>query len=116
MNSDILLMDEPFGAVDAKNRAILQDLLLKIWEGGQHRKTVIFVTHDIDEAILLSDRIIVMTAGPGTVKKEIDVPFKRPRERSLLVKTKEYANLRNQIVDLFYDDLVQKIGGEEVLL
>jgi len=116
MNPDILLMDEPFGAVDAKNRAILQDLLLKIWEDGQHRKTVIFVTHDIDEAILLSDRIIIMTAGPGTVKREMDVPFKRPRERTMIVKTREYTDLRNHILDLFYDDLVQKIGGEEVLL
>jgi len=116
MNPEILLMDEPFGAVDAKNRAILQDLLLKIWESGQHRKTVIFITHDIDEAILLSDRIIVMSAGPGSVKKELHVPFKRPRERTIMVKNKEYTDLRNQILDLFYDDLVQKIGGEEVII
>jgi len=65
MNPGILLMDEPFGALDAKNRVVLQELLLNLWDNGNERKTVILVTHDIDEAILLSDKIIVMTAGPG---------------------------------------------------
>ena len=67
MDTEILLMDEPFGAVDAKNRVILQELLLKLWEGdgNQKKKTVVFVTHDVDEAILLSDRIIMMKANPG---------------------------------------------------
>lgn len=116
MNPGILLMDEPFGAVDAKNRVVLQELLLKLWESGSQRKTVIFVTHDIDEAILLSDRIIVMSAGPGTVKREISVSFERPRDRSRLVRSNEYSELRNKLVSLFYDDLLQKIGGEEVVL
>jgi ABC-type nitrate/sulfonate/bicarbonate transport system, ATPase component len=116
MNPGILLMDEPFGAVDAKNRVILQELLLKLWEYGNEKKTVIFITHDIDEAILLSDRIIVMTAGPGTVKKEIHIDFERPRDRSRLIRTQEYTDLRNKLVNLFYDDLIQKIGGEEVVI
>jgi len=116
MNPGVLLMDEPFGAIDAKNRVVLQELLLKLWEGGSQKKTVIFITHDIDEAILLSDRIIVMTAGPGTVKKEIKVPFKRSRDRSSLVRSAEYSELRNKLISLFYDDLLQKIGGEEVVL
>ncbi len=81
MDTDILLMDEPFGAIDAKNRTVLQELLLELWEGDgtQEKKTVVFVTHDIDEAILLSDRIVMMSAGPGHVYREIPVPFDRPR-------------------------------------
>jgi NitT/TauT family transport system ATP-binding protein len=116
MNPSVLLMDEPFGAVDAKNRVILQEQLLNLWDNGSERKTVILVTHDIDEAILLSDRIIVMSASPGTVKKEITIDFKRPRDRSFLIRSEKYANLRNRLVNLFYDDLVEKIGGDEVVL
>lgn len=116
MNPGILLMDEPFGAVDAKNRVILQELLLNLWDNGNERKTVILVTHDIDEAILLSDRIIVMSAGPGTVKKEIPIDFERPRDRTSLIRSEKYTNLRNKLVNLFYDELIEKIGGDEVVL
>lgn len=118
MDTDILLMDEPFGAIDAKNRTILQELLLKLWEGDgtQEKKTVVFVTHDIDEAILLSDRIIMMSASPGRVYKEIVVPFQRPRNRAELVQTKEYGKFRNELLSLFYSDIVGKIGGNEVVL
>lgn len=118
MDTDILLMDEPFGAIDAKNRTILQELLLKLWEGDgtQEKKTVVFVTHDIDEAILLSDRIIMMSASPGRVYKEITVPFQRPRNRAELVQTKEYGKFRNELLSLFYSDIVGKIGGNEVVL
>jgi NitT/TauT family transport system ATP-binding protein len=116
MNPRILLMDEPFGAVDAKNRVILQELLLNLWSNGNDRKTVILVTHDIDEAILLSDRIVVISASPGTVKEEITIDFGRPRERSLLLRSEKYIRLRNRLVNLFYDDLIEKIGGKEVVL
>ena len=118
MNTDILLMDEPFGAIDAKNRTILQELLLELWEGDgtQEKKTVIFVTHDIDESILLSDRIVMLSASPGRVYKEISVPFERPRNRSELVQTKEYSAFRNELISLFYSDIVDKIGGSEVVL
>lgn len=118
MDTGILLMDEPFGAIDAKNRTILQELLLKLWEGDgtQEKKTVLFVTHDIDEAILLSDRIIMMSSGPGRVNKEIPVPFARPRNRAELVQTKEYGEFRNELLSLFYSDIVNKIGGSEVVL
>lgn len=118
MDTDILLMDEPFGAIDAKNRTVLQELLLKLWEGDgtQEKKTVIFVTHDIDEAILLSDRIIMMSARPGRVHKEIPVPFKRPRNRAELVQTAEYGSFRNELLSLFYSDIADKIGGSEVVL
>ena len=88
------------------------------WEGNgtQEKKTVVFVTHDIDEAILLSDRIIMMSASPGKVYKEIAVPFKRPRNRAELVQTSEYGAFRNELLSLFYGDILNKIGGTEVIL
>lgn len=116
MNPGILLMDEPFGAVDTKTRVVLQELLLKLWESGSAKKTVIFVTHDIDEAILLADRILVMSGSPGTVKKELIVPLERPRDRSNLVASEEYTKFRNTIVSLFFEDLLEQIGGNEVVI
>jgi NitT/TauT family transport system ATP-binding protein len=77
-NPDLLLMDEPFGALDAQTRIVLQEELLDIWR--EFPKTVIFVTHDIDEAILLSDRVIVMSDRPGKIQASIDVPIPRPRD------------------------------------
>jgi NitT/TauT family transport system ATP-binding protein len=77
-NPDILLMDEPFAALDAQTRLILQEELLTIWR--EERKTVLFVTHDIDEAILLSDRIIVLTDRPGKIQQEINIEIDRPRD------------------------------------
>ena len=118
MDTEILLMDEPFSAIDAKNRIILQELLLSLWEGDspEHRKTVVFVTHDIDEAILLSDKIVVLTAHPGTVNEIVQVPFERPRNRAELVKTEEYGRFRNRLLSLLYQDVAERIGGEEVVL
>ena len=116
MNPKMLLMDEAFGALDAKNRVVLQELQLKLWDNGSEKKTVIFVTHDIDEAILLSDRIVVMSSRPDMVVKEVVVNFARPRDRASLVRSKNYAKLRNKMVSLFYDDMLQKIGGPEVVL
>ena len=118
MDTEILLMDEPFSAIDAKNRIVLQELLLKLWEGDgtEPRKSVVFVTHDIDEAILLSDKIVVLTAHPGTVAEIIPVPFERPRDRKTLVQTPEYAKFRSHLLRLFYNDIAERIGGEEVVL
>ena len=93
----ILLMDEPFGALDAQNRILLQDELLQIWENTgetdhdvgdvSSSKTVVFVTHSIDEAIVLGDRVLVMSAVPGRIKAEFQVPFSRPR-RTVRVETR----------------------------
>ncbi|WP_035057772.1 ABC transporter ATP-binding protein [Andreprevotia chitinilytica] len=80
LDSPIMLMDEPFGALDALTRRSLQDELLKIWE--EHKKTILFVTHSIEESIYLADRIIVLTYRPGTVKRDVLVDIPRPRDPS----------------------------------
>ena len=91
---DILLMDEPFGALDAYTRIRLQKRLLDIWE--KDRKTVVFVTHSVDEAVFLADRIIVMSANPGRILTEMPVSLPRPRARD----NPEYASLVASILDL----------------
>ena len=91
---DILLMDEPFGALDAYTRIRLQKRLLDIWE--KDRKIVVFVTHSVDEAVFLADRIIVMSANPGRILAEISVSLPRPRARD----NREYASLTASILDL----------------
>jgi NitT/TauT family transport system ATP-binding protein len=79
---EILLMDEPFGALDAQTRQLMQELLTRIWE--QHRLTVLFVTHDIDEAVFLSDRVLVMTNRPGRIKLDTPIALERPRRFELI--------------------------------
>ncbi|MBQ5989557.1 MAG: ABC transporter ATP-binding protein [Oscillospiraceae bacterium] len=103
VNTPILLMDEPFGALDAKTRASLQDLLLSLWRSEEKKKTVIFVTHDVDEAIFLSDRIVIMQPNPGRIYKEVSVPFSRPRIRENITDTEEYKIFRNEIINAFYE-------------
>jgi NitT/TauT family transport system ATP-binding protein len=107
-NPDILLMDEPFGALDAQTRILLQEELLDLWH--DQRKTVLFVTHDIDEAILLSDRIVVMTNRPGKIQKIIPIPLERPRNLKLR-DDKVFTELRWQIWNL----LEQEVREELVL-
>ena len=81
MGSKILLMDEPFGALDAQTRLSMQELLLKVWQ--QLKPTVVFVTHDIDEALFLADTVYVMSSRPGRIQARLDVPFERPRQLEL---------------------------------
>jgi NitT/TauT family transport system ATP-binding protein len=103
----ILLMDEPFGALDAQNRTLLQDELLQIWEqaGLGARKTILFVTHSIDEAIVLGDRVLVMSAAPGRIKDEIRAPFPRPRQVYDLVRTPQFGELNFRIWELLRDEV-----------
>jgi NitT/TauT family transport system ATP-binding protein len=88
---DILLMDEPFSALDEQNKLLLQEELLRIWE--ETRKTVLFITHSVDEAVTLGDRIMIMTAQPGRAKQIVDVPFARPRSVLELRAQPAYAEL-----------------------
>ncbi|MBD8499537.1 ABC transporter ATP-binding protein [Paenibacillus arenosi] len=92
---EILLMDEPFTALDEQNRLLIQQELLKIWEENQ--KTVVFITHSIEEAILLSDRIIMMSAHPGTLIAEYEIPFPRPRKIEEIRSSTFYKNMFNEI-------------------
>ena len=111
LESNILLMDEPFGAIDPKLRLELQELVLKL--SKENKKTVIFVTHDIDEALLLADRIFVM--DPGKIKEELQVNLKTPRKREELVKTNEYQELYQKLFSLFYDRIREDIYEETML-
>ncbi len=88
---EVLLMDEPFSALDEQNRTLLQEELLHIWE--EDKKTVVFITHSVDEAVTLGDRIVVMTAHPGRIKSVVEVPFARPRGVLALRKDPEYGAL-----------------------
>jgi NitT/TauT family transport system ATP-binding protein len=91
----ILLMDEPFAALDAQNRVILQAELVRLWE--QTGKTVIYVTHSIEEALLMGDRTVIMTAQPGRIKQIIDVPFPHPRDLLQLSASAEFGKLKLDI-------------------
>jgi NitT/TauT family transport system ATP-binding protein len=115
VNPAILLMDEPFGAIDAKTRVVLQELLLELWEEDRRKKTVVFVTHDIDEALLLADQILFMKAG--TLAETIPVRLGRPRSTGGQISDSgEYRRLRAALVSKFYQDVTDHIGGEEVVL
>src|SRR3954453_18869516 len=97
MNPSILLMDEPFAALDAQTREILQEELLALMERPDERKTMVFITHSIDEAIILGDRIAVMTARPGRLKEVLDIPFERPRDVDAIRADPRFAELRLHI-------------------
>jgi len=93
LDTDIILLDEPFGALDAQTRASMQEWLLQLW--ADFRKTVVFVTHDVDEAIYLSDEILVMSARPGRLVDRIAVPLIRPRPR-LITNTREFIAIKER--------------------
>ncbi|MGY2491045.1 ABC transporter ATP-binding protein [Cupriavidus sp. CP313] len=105
----VLLMDEPFGALDSQTRAVMQEILTNMWQ--RLRISVLFITHDIDEAIFLSDRIYVMTARPGRVKSEIVVPLPRPRTPEM-TGTPQFADMVKTIKALIREESLAAMGGE----
>ncbi len=97
MNPSILLMDEPFAALDAQTREILQEELLQLMERRDERKTMVFITHSIDEAILLGDRIAVMSARPGRIKEVLELPFGWPRQADIVRSDPRFSEIRLHI-------------------
>jgi len=103
---EILLMDEPFGALDAQTRSIMQEILLKAWE--ESKKTILFITHDVEESIFLADSVYVMTARPGRLKENITVNLPRPRDYSIK-NSSEFLNLKTQLLDLIREETLKAI-------
>lgn len=101
VDADIMLFDEPFGALDPQIRARLQELLLDLWDNDVRRKTVVFVTHDIEEAMLLADRVLFMT--PGHIDRFFDVPIARPRNSLPAERRSALDRTKDEILSLFYD-------------
>ncbi|MCS6941860.1 MAG: nitrate ABC transporter ATP-binding protein [Geminocystis sp.] len=99
---EVLILDEPFGALDPITKEELQEELLNIWQ--EHRCTVLMITHDIDEALFLADRIVMMTNGPeATIGEIVSVPFSRPRIRDIIMEDPQYYELRNYVLDFLYN-------------
>jgi bicarbonate transport system ATP-binding protein len=99
---EVLILDEPFGALDAITKEELQEELLKIW--NDHRCTVLMITHDIDEALFLADRLVMMTNGPAaTIGEVMTIPFDRPRSRDQIMEDPQYYDLRNHALDFLYN-------------
>ena len=107
---EVLLMDEPFAALDEQNKSLLQEELLRIWE--ESRNTVLFITHSIDEALFLGDRVLVMTARPGTLKADVAVPFARPRSAYELRATPEFGELSFAVWSQLRDEVMQARAAE----
>jgi NitT/TauT family transport system ATP-binding protein len=112
LKPSILLMDEPFGALDAQTRSLMQELLLSIWE--RDRLSVLFVTHDIDEAIFLADRVCVLATKPGRVRELIDVPLPRPRDFSQQMG-RDFLEIKQHVRGLIHDEAARNTGFGSVL-
>jgi len=105
----VLLMDEPFGALDAQTRVVMQEILTNMWQ--RQRISVLFITHDIDEAIFLSDRIYVMTARPGRIKAELEVPLQRPRTPEMS-SSATFQGMRQTLQNLIREESIKSMGAE----
>jgi len=105
---DLMLLDEPFGALDALTRMLMQRWLLDVWE--RHRRTILFITHDVDEAIFLGDRVLVMTARPGRVKLERRVDLPRPRGPGLVLSP-EFIALKRDILGAIEEESIKAFAA-----
>ncbi len=106
---EVLLLDEPFGALDALTRANMQEWLLEVWE--QDNRTVLFITHDVEEALYLADRVLVMTARPGSIKLEIPIDIARPRSRKVTT-SESFNKLKEQVLDAIHDESLKAMDSE----
>ena len=104
---EVLLMDEPFGALDAQTRSIMQEMRVTLWQ--QTPKTILFITHDIDEALFLSDRVYVMTARPGRIKVMLDVRLLRPRTLEMTT-TPEFIEQKRVILEAIKEETLKTIN------
>ena len=104
VHKDVMLLDEPFGALDSQTRLRMQQWLLDVWE--QEGRTLLFITHDVDEAIFLSDRVLVMSARPGHIRAEFDVPLARPRGFELLT-SEAFTDLKRRVLELLYSETIK---------
>lgn len=107
----ILLMDEPFAALDAQNRMLLQEELVTLWE--ETRTTVVFITHSLEEALLLGDRVVAMTARPGRIKHIVDVPFARPRDTRSVRASETYGRLVVDLWNILEEEVMRARAGEQ---
>src|SRR5262249_19806644 len=105
---DIMLLDEPFGALDALTRALMQRWLLQVW--SEQRRTVLFITHDIDEAIFLGDRVLVMSARPGRIKADVGVPIARPRAPSVVTEP-VFVDLKRRLLAAVEDESLKAFAS-----
>jgi len=115
LGSPLLLMDEPFGALDPVNRVRLQDLLVQLCRSTTTGRTVVFVTHDVEEALYLGDRVIVLGTTPGRVIAEIKVPFEGQRQRYDLFQSSEFRKLEEQISALYHEDIERQLEAGSVV-
>lgn len=106
----LFLMDEPFGALDAQTRLLMQELLLTVWDSS--RSTVLFVTHDIDEAIFLSDRVVLLAARPGRVTEDLTVPLQRPRDYASIIFEPKYVELKKHILSVIRRETMRGMASE----
>lgn len=103
-------MDEPFSALDALTKELMQELLLEVWQ--QDNRTVVFITHDVEEAIFLADRVFIMTAGPGKIKETIDVDIERPRDRDITT-TPHFNELKEEALSHIVEEAREAMESEQ---
>jgi NitT/TauT family transport system ATP-binding protein len=108
-HKEVMLLDEPFGALDSQTRLRMQQWLLDVW--ADQRRTVLFVTHDVDEAIFLADRVVVMSARPGRVRATFEISLARPRALGLLTSD-AFTDLKRQILELLYSETIRQLEQE----